>query len=63
LRKNRRIFDSENQLWNAIQVEWNRLDSVEILQNLALFTPDRYREVIEKTVVQLVIKLFIDSDY
>ncbi len=63
MRKNRRIFDSENQLWNAIQVEWNRLDSVEILQNLALFTPDRYREVIEKTVVQLVIKLFIDSDY
>ncbi len=47
LRKNRRIFYNENQLWNAIHVEWNRLDSVEVMQNLTFSMSDRYREVIE----------------
>jgi hypothetical protein len=34
LRRNYRIFGDENQLWNAIQVEWNKLDSARLCKIL-----------------------------
>ncbi len=49
IKKNRQIYANVEALWNAINLEWNRLAiDTQTIENLALSMPSRYAEVLEK---------------
>jgi hypothetical protein len=47
--KSGHIYNSSDDLWTAIEFNWNNLDSDrKTLENLALSMPRRYQEVLDK---------------
>ncbi len=48
--KSGHIYNSSDDLWAAIESNWNNLDSDrKTLENLALSMPRRYQEVLDKS--------------